>query len=32
VIRDLTAIAERLGASAEFGAVLLDLQQQLFVQ
>jgi transposase len=32
VIRDLTAIAERQGASAEFGAELLDLQQQLFVQ
>ena len=30
VIRDLTAIAERPGASAEFGAELLDLQQQLF--
>ena len=32
VIRDLTAIAKRQGASAEFGAELLDLQQQLFVQ
>jgi hypothetical protein len=32
LIRDLTAIAERPGASAEFGAELLDLQQQLFVQ
>ena len=30
VIRDLTAIAERPGASAEFGAELLKLQQQLF--
>jgi transposase len=30
LIRDLTAIAERPGASAEFGAELLDLQQQLF--
>ena len=30
LIRDLTAIAERPGASAEFGAVLLGLQQQLF--
>jgi transposase len=30
VIRDLTAIAERPGASAEFGAELLGLQQQLF--
>jgi transposase len=28
--RDLTAIAERPGASAEFGAELLALQQQLF--
>ncbi len=28
--RDLTAIAERTGASAEFGAQLLQLQQQLF--
>jgi len=32
VIRDLTAIAERPGASAEFGAELLVLQQQLFFQ
>ena len=32
VIRDLTAIAERQGASGEAGAELLDLQQQLFVQ
>jgi transposase len=32
VIRDLTAIAERPGASAEFGAELLGLQQQLFAQ
>jgi transposase len=32
LIRDLTAIAERPGASAEFGAELLDLQQQLFAQ
>jgi len=31
VIRDLTAIAERQGASGEAGAELLDLQQQLFV-
>jgi hypothetical protein len=31
VIRDLTAIAERQGASGEPGAELLDLQQQLFV-
>ena len=30
LIRDLTAIAERPGASATFGAQLLDLQQQLF--
>ena len=30
LIRDLTAIAERPGASAEFGAQLLELQQQLF--
>jgi transposase len=30
VIRDLTAIAERPGASAEFGAELLKLQRQLF--
>jgi transposase len=30
VIRDLTAIAERPGASAEFGAELLELQRQLF--
>jgi transposase len=30
LIRDLTAIAERPGASAEFGAELLDLQRQLF--
>jgi transposase len=28
--RDLTAIAERTGASAQFGAQLLQLQQQLF--
>ena len=32
LIRDLTAIAQRPGASAEFGAELLDLQQQLFAQ
>ena len=32
LIRDLTAIAERPGASAEFGAELLDVQQQLFAQ
>jgi transposase len=32
VIRDLTAIAERRGASAESGAELLRLQQQLFAQ
>jgi len=32
VIRDLTAIAERQGASAEIGAELLNLQQQLFAQ
>jgi transposase len=30
LIRDLTAIAERPGASAEFGAQLLDLQRQVF--
>ena len=30
LIRDLTAIAERPGAGAEFGAELLGLQQQLF--
>jgi transposase len=30
LIRDLVAIAERPGASAEFGAQLLELQQQLF--
>jgi len=30
VIRDLTAIAERPGASVEFGAELLELQRQLF--
>jgi transposase len=30
VIRDLTAIAERPGASAEFGAELLELQWKLF--
>ena len=30
LIRDLVAIAERPGASAEFGAKLLGLQQQLF--
>ena len=30
MIRDLTAIAERPGASAEFGAQLLELQRQLF--
>ncbi len=30
LIRDLTAIAERPGASAEFGTQLLSLQQQLF--
>ena len=30
LIRDLVAIAERPGASAEFGAQLLGLQQQLF--
>ena len=30
LIRDLTAIAERPGASATFGAQLLELQQQLF--
>jgi transposase len=32
LIRDLTAIAQRPGASAKFGAELLDLQQQLFAQ
>ncbi|QPN70683.1 IS66 family transposase [Synechococcus sp. CBW1108] len=32
LIRDLTAIAERPGASAEFAAELLGLQQQLFAQ
>jgi transposase len=32
VIRDLVAIAERPGASAELGAQLLELQKQLFVQ
>ena len=30
VTRDLTAIAERSGASVEFGAELLELQRQLF--
>jgi len=30
LVRDLVAIAERPGASAEFGAELLGLQQQLF--
>jgi transposase len=30
LIRDLTAIAERPGASAEFGGELLSLQRQLF--
>jgi transposase len=30
LIRDLTAIAERSGASAEIGAELLELQHQLF--
>jgi transposase len=30
LIRDLRAIAERPGASSEFGSELLDLQQQLF--
>jgi transposase len=30
LIRDLTAISERPGASAEFGAELLELQRQLF--
>jgi len=30
LIRDLAAVAERPGASAEFGAQLLGLQQQLF--
>ena len=32
LISDLTAIAERPSASAEFGAELLGLQQQLFGQ
>ena len=32
LIRDLTAIAGRSGASAAFGAQLLELQQQLFEQ
>lgn len=32
LIRDLTAIAERQGASAEVGAKLLALQQELFAQ
>jgi len=32
LIRDLAAIAERPGASAEFGAQLLELQRQLFEQ
>ena len=32
LIRDITAIAERPGASAEFGDKLLGLQQQLFEQ
>jgi transposase len=32
LIRDLTAIAERPGASAQIDAELLGLQQQLFVQ
>ena len=32
LIRDLTAIAERSGASAGFGAQLLELQRQLFEQ
>jgi transposase len=32
LIRDLTAISERSGASAAFGAQLLELQQQLFEQ
>jgi transposase len=32
LIRDLTAIGERSGASAAFGAQLLELQQQLFEQ
>jgi transposase len=32
LIRDLTAIAERRGASAEIGAELLALQQKLFAQ
>jgi hypothetical protein len=32
VIRDLTAIAERQGASGEIGSELLALQQQLFAQ
>jgi transposase len=30
LIRDLTAMAERQGASGEIGAALLDLQRQLF--
>lgn len=30
LIRDITAIAQRSGASGEIGAVLLDLQQKLF--
>ena len=30
LIRDLTAIAQRSGASAEFGTALLELQRQLF--
>jgi transposase len=30
LIRDLTAMADRQGASGEIGAQLLDLQQQLF--
>ena len=32
LIRDLRAITERPGASAEFGAQLLEMQQQLFAQ
>ena len=32
LIHDLTTIAERPGASAEFGAELLGLQQRLFGQ
>ena len=32
LIRDLTAIAERSGANAVFGAQLLELQRQLFEQ